>query len=91
MYNGISREEIPWFPRVDSNRCTGCGVCISFCPNKVYRERDGKPEVIDPYACVVGCSGCVSQCASQAISFPPLTELRDVLRTLGKKHAKEAR
>ncbi len=91
MYNGLPREEIPWFPRVDSKRCTGCGTCIRICPNKVYRERDGKPEVADPFGCVVGCSGCVPQCPGQAISFPSLIELRDVLKSLETKYAKKAR
>ena len=91
LYNGIPRKEIPWFPRVDANRCTGCGVCISFCPSKVYRERDGKPEVVDPYGCVVGCSGCIPQCPAQAISFPSLAELRDVLKSLRAKYGQGAR
>ena len=59
MYSGIPREEIPWFPLVDADRCTGCGICITFCHNKVYRERDGKADVVDPYSCVVGCTGCL--------------------------------
>ena len=90
MYNGIPREKIPWFPRVDANRCNGCGICISFCPSKVYREKDGKAEAVNPYGCVVGCSGCVPQCPSQAISFPTLTELRDALKSLRVKHEQEA-
>ncbi len=90
LYDGLPREEIPWFPRVDSQRCTGCGTCISFCPHKVYREKEGKPEVADPLNCVVGCSGCVPQCPAEAISFPSLMELRDVLKSLETKYPKKA-
>lgn len=89
--NEIPREEIPWFPRIEPERCTGCGVCISFCQYKVYRESDGKAEVANPYACLVGCSGCVSQCPSQAISFPSLIELRETLKTLRAKHGQETK
>ena len=89
MYRGIPREMIPWFPRVDADLCTGCGVCISYCPSGVYRERDGKAEATDPYGCVVGCSGCMSQCPSQAISFPTLAGLRDALKSLRAKYGQE--
>ncbi|MGQ9587111.1 MAG: 4Fe-4S dicluster domain-containing protein [Thermoplasmata archaeon] len=91
MYNGNPREEIPWFPRVDGDRCTGCGVCTSFCPGKVYEEREGKASVVNPYGCVVGCSGCVPQCPPGAISFPSLIELRDALKSLRTKYRQEAR
>jgi NAD-dependent dihydropyrimidine dehydrogenase PreA subunit len=91
MYKNLPREEIPWFPRVDMERCTGCGVCIGFCHNKVYRERNGKPEVADPYGCVVGCSGFASQCPAQAISFPSLVEIRDILKPLRTKYGEKAR
>ena len=49
-------------------------------------EQDGRPDIFDPYACVVGCSGCASQCPAKAISFPSLVELRDTLVTLRKKY-----
>jgi NAD-dependent dihydropyrimidine dehydrogenase PreA subunit len=91
MDNGIPREEIPWFPRVDANRCNGCGVCITFCHNKVYRERSGKADVVDPYGCVVGCTGCLSQCPAQAISFPSLAEFRDAMRSIRARHGQGVR
>jgi hypothetical protein len=42
----------------------------------VYGERpDGKPEVVGPFRCEVGCRSCADQCAPCAISFPPRTVL----------------
>jgi len=81
-FKGIPREEIPWFPQVDEAKCTGCGVCVGFCQYGVYEQKEGKARVVNPYGCVVGCSGCISQCPEGAISFPSLTSLRELLRSL---------
>lgn len=84
-YHGIPREEIPWFPRVDEEKCTGCGACVKFCQKGVY-ILDDKAEVVNPYRCVVSCTGCFSQCKEGALSFPTLVELRDVMKGLRQKH-----
>jgi len=91
QYHGIQRDKIPWFPRIDEGLCSACGGCISFCHNHVYEEREGRPVVADPYACVVGCTGCVAECPQNAISFPSLTELRDALKSLKPKPEGEAK
>ena len=84
-YHGIPREEIPWFPRVDLDKCTGCGACAKFCQKGVYTQ-DDKVRVTNPFRCVVSCTGCVSKCPEGAISFPTLLELRDIMRSLRKKY-----
>ena len=84
-YHGIPREEIPWFPRIDYKRCTGCGVCVKFCQKGVYTF-DEKPHVTNPYRCVVSCTGCKDQCPEDVISFPSLVELRDIMKSLRKKY-----
>jgi NAD-dependent dihydropyrimidine dehydrogenase PreA subunit len=73
-YQGIPRENIPWYPTVYEERCDGCKKCYDMCPQKVYSwdEKINKPKVINPFACVVGCSGCAEVCKLKAISFPPL-------------------
>jgi NAD-dependent dihydropyrimidine dehydrogenase PreA subunit len=38
--------------------------------------------VVNPYSCIVGCTGCMAQCPAGAISFPTLVELREMLREL---------
>ena len=80
-YKGIPREEIPWFPKVDENRCCGCSSCVEFCTQSVF-SFDGKSHVIKPYNCIVGSSSCRSFCPEKAISFPTTAELKDRLAKL---------
>ncbi len=76
---GTSREEIPWYPTVDLDKCVGCKECFNFCSHKVYAwdEKNNKTKVAEPFQCVVGCSTCAGMCPEEAISFPPLTMLGD--------------
>ncbi len=83
---GIPREEIPWYPVVLAERCTNCGACVSFCHQDVYADGEDCPVVKNPFNCVVGCTGCASECPSGAIRFPSLVELRDALVRLREKH-----
>jgi NAD-dependent dihydropyrimidine dehydrogenase PreA subunit len=80
-WNGIPREEIPWYPAIDQEKCLGCGACVDFCSHGTYEMNHdtGKPIVKNPYHCVVGCSGCKLQCPAEAISFPPLTILNQFI------------
>ena len=80
-YKGIPREEVPWFPRVDEKRCSGCSSCVEFCTQSVF-SFDGKSHVIKPYNCIVGNSSCRSFCPEKAISFPTTAELKDKLAEL---------
>jgi len=57
--------------RVVSERCTGCGMCLSiYCPALILsgeKTGKGKPKVkIDPFICV-GCSFCSQVCPADAI------------------------
>ena len=72
------REEIPWYPEVDKEKCTGCKNCFEFCSHNTYEwdDKKEKPEVANPYNCVVGCSNCRTQCPVEAIKFPPLSMLK---------------
>ena len=80
-WNGIPRSQIKWHPIIDKNKCTQCLTCVSFCKQGVYEEKEGKPVVVNPLNCVVGCVGCESICPNQAIRHPP----KDYLEKLAGK------
>ncbi len=85
-FRGIPREEIPWYPVISPEKCTGCSSCADFCSQGVFKF-DGKiSHVVRPYSCVVGRSSCRSFCPEKAISFPTGAELRVTLRKLKEKH-----
>lgn len=80
-YQGIPRKVIQWFPCVDEDKCSRCGTCVEFCHREVFVMED-MPKVTNPYRCVVGCTGCESQCPEGAISFPSMRALIEELRRL---------
>ena len=88
-YQGIPREEIGWYPRVDVSKCEGCSSCVEFCSQGVFAFRDGKSSVVKPYNCIVGKSSCRAFCPDKAISFPTKTQLKGILTELRAKHGTE--
>jgi len=85
-FYGIPRAEIEWSPRVDEDKCTGCGACVEFCHRAVLELMDDKARAVRPLMCVVACTGCMSQCPEEAIAFPSLRELNESLKSLRAKH-----
>lgn len=71
-WRGIPREDVPWFPTIDAERCTGCKTCTTFCKNDVltFDFDSEKVRVVHPFNCVVECRTCSRLCPSDAISFP---------------------
>jgi NAD-dependent dihydropyrimidine dehydrogenase PreA subunit len=88
-YKGIPREEIPWFPKVDEKRCSGCSSCVEFCTQSVF-SFDGKSHVIKPYNCIVGNSSCRGFCPEKAISFPTTAELKETLSRLKERYEQKS-
>jgi NAD-dependent dihydropyrimidine dehydrogenase PreA subunit len=76
-WQGVPREEVPWFPTIMEELCDGCKICLGFCSFEVYEydESTNKVIVANPFNCQVGCSICSLKCKPKAISFPPLTIL----------------
>ena len=74
-WHGVPRENIPWYPTVDSEICNGCELCFVTCGRDVYEienidNKRRKAKVERPYNCMVGCSTCAVVCPTQAINFP---------------------
>ncbi len=72
-FMGVPRDQIPWFPTMDYDRCTFCMECDAFCPHQVFERRDGEARrlvVANPNNCVVFCRACAKTCGPDAISFP---------------------
>ncbi len=82
-WRGTPREQIPWYPTVDASTCVGCRTCYQFCSHGVYGwdQTTDRPTVIEPFQCVVGCSTCSLKCEEEAITFPPLTILKEFTRS----------
>jgi len=55
-------------PKVDVEKCTGCGTCADVCPNEVFDITDAKSEVARPDDCTA-CESCVMECPEEAITM----------------------
>ncbi|HBR22815.1 MAG TPA: 4Fe-4S ferredoxin [Nitrospiraceae bacterium] len=81
-WHGIPREKIKWHPTVDESKCVGCGMCVTGCGRKVYGfdYEKKKPVVLRPNNCMVACVTCANTCLRDAISFPPVENVREMIR-----------
>lgn len=71
---------------IDSDRCSGCRVCVSVCPYKAISFDSGKEvSVVNDVLCQ-GCGTCVAACPSGAVTGNHFTnqeifaEIEEVLR-----------
>jgi len=87
-YLGIPRRLIPWYPGIDPDKCTGCGLCVTACKHAVYAfdDAEGKAVVANPYECEVYCESCRFQCEAEAIQFPDKAAVKAVFKELRKDY-----
>ncbi len=55
-------------PIVDAGKCTGCGTCVSVCPQQVFEMKNDKAVVVNPDNCI-GCRVCETACPEGAITI----------------------
>ncbi len=79
---GYPREEIGWFPTIDSEKCVKCGMCMN-CGKNVYDWTENGAKVARPFDCVVGCTTCANLCLGNAISFPEIDVVRETYKKQG--------
>jgi NAD-dependent dihydropyrimidine dehydrogenase PreA subunit len=87
-WRGIPRENVPWFPIIDAEKCIGCRECLMICKNGVlaFDEASQKTMVLKPYNCVVECRTCARLCPADAISFPSEMEFTQWLNEYRNTH-----
>jgi NAD-dependent dihydropyrimidine dehydrogenase PreA subunit len=70
-WHGIPREKIEWYPKIDEEKCIGCGMCVTSCPRGVFKfdYEKRKAKVVNPMNCMIACITCSNLCPVGAISF----------------------
>lgn len=53
--------------KLDSELCTGCGICLDVCPHEVLAAREKKVYIADLDACME-CGACALNCPFNALS-----------------------
>ena len=85
LWHGIPRKDIPWYPKIDAEKCIGCELCFLSCGREVFEIAEDKrhrASVERPYNCMVGCSTCSTVCPTEAITFPD----RDIIWKLERQY-----
>ncbi len=53
--------------RLDSDKCTGCGICLDVCPHNVFKMENKKSKIINKDSCME-CGACDKNCPVKAIN-----------------------
>ena len=55
-------------PEIDTDECSGCGICIDACPQDVLDIVGESAAVVNEDACIE-CGNCVEECPMGAITL----------------------
>ncbi len=55
-------------PKVDVDKCEGCGNCVEVCPAGVFEIENDKARAARHDDCL-DCGACAEECPSQAITL----------------------
>ena len=55
-------------PVIDRNLCSGCGICLSYCPVNSVRFNEKRGYCID-YSYCKGCGICAVECPRKAVNM----------------------
>jgi len=55
-------------PTISRDLCTGCGLCITYCPTSAVEKIDQYPVIAHPEACAY-CGTCEDICPAGAITL----------------------
>lgn len=56
--------------RIDEEKCTGCGLCVSVCKDNSLKIENRKVHITDtPFFGCIGCGHCMAICPADAISI----------------------
>lgn len=53
------------YPKVDSELCTACGICIDACPAEAIVIEDDSAKILEDNC--TNCRACVDECPVEAI------------------------
>ncbi|MDZ7798656.1 MAG: ferredoxin [Patescibacteria group bacterium] len=57
-------------PKIDKEKCTGCGTCVALCPEVFEIGEDGKSKVKNSKGCEeCDCQSTVESCPEEAITL----------------------
>lgn len=58
---------------INSHKCTGCGFCVTICPDNVFALSAGKVTIAGEKC--IECGHCIAVCPEQAITYDLLTNI----------------